>query len=314
MDTPGELCGVRNVVRTVHLHYTYVDLAGQQAVLTGDKSGHIIVLDEQRSLTRFFMSDLVPAVDRAFRILSAYKQNGASEFGVSELSRLLEVNKSTVHDIMQTLCEHRILERHEATRKYRLGSALVVLGDLARQRRDIRVLARPHLAQLMEATGATVFLGVFENEGITIVEKAAAPDELSINAPLGQRVAFSAGSFGRAFLAFMSPEEVDRLIAAHGLRDFTPTSIISPDTLRTRLQTVREHGYAVDEDEEYLEGVWAVSAPIFSHDGEIAAAITVVAFTSHMTAEKKSAAIVATTGTARQISEQLGATENNRQS
>lgn len=260
------------------------------------------------------MSNLVPAVDRALRILNAYKPNGASEFGVSELSRLLEVNKSTVHDILQTLCEHRFLERDEASRKYRLGSALVEFGDLARRRGDIRVLARPHLAKLMEAIGATVFLGVFENEGITIVEKAATPDELSINAPLGQRLAFSAGSFGRAFLAYMPPKEIDRLIAAHGLRDFTPTSIVTPDAFWTSLQIVRARGYALDEDEEYLEGVWAVSAPIFLHDGEIAAAITVVAFTSRMTAEKESAAIVATTRTARKISEQLGATESNRQS
>ncbi|MFQ5408703.1 MAG: IclR family transcriptional regulator [Anaerolineales bacterium] len=252
------------------------------------------------------MTDLVPAVDRAMRILDAYK-NGDSEFGVSELSRMLAVNKSTVHDIVQTLCEHRVLSRNETTRKYRLGAGLAELGDRARQQCDIRALARTHLNRLMEATGATVFLGVFENDGITIIEKAEAPSELAITAPLGQRVPYSGGSFGQAFLAFLDPAEVDRLLAEKGLRDFTPTSITDPGAFRERLQLVRERGYAVDDNQEYLDGVWAVSAPIHSGEGAVVAAVTVVAFTRRMTAEKKSAAIVATTRAASAISSQLGA-------
>ena len=50
------------------------------------------------------MSPNVPAVERAMRILNAFKDSRL-EYGVSDLSHALDINKSTVHGIVQTLSE-----------------------------------------------------------------------------------------------------------------------------------------------------------------------------------------------------------------
>ena len=246
----------------------------------------------------------VNAVDRAFRILNLF-DNGQTELGVSDVSRILGLNKSTAHGILQTLAGRDILVQNTVSLKYRLGPGLVVLGDLARQRLDLRELARPALAELANASGETAFLGVLEHDGITIVEKADSPDPFRITAPLGQRVPFCAGSFGRALSAFLPPAEVTRLLREKGLRAFTPASITDPAAFRLALETTRRQGYAVDETEEYLPGAWAVSAPVRDGRG-VVAAITVVALTARMNPPKAEQLIRAAVAAADEISRRLG--------
>src|SRR5450830_1259514 len=75
--------------------------------------------------TRFRMApakngngSLVPAVDRAAQILHAIAASETA-LGVSELSRQLKFNKSTTHNILNTLCHHHLLERDDSTKTYR---------------------------------------------------------------------------------------------------------------------------------------------------------------------------------------------------
>ncbi len=251
------------------------------------------------------MTNLVPAVDRALRILNAFK-NGHAEYGVTELSRLLDLNKSTVHDILYTLAHHNLIERDPITQKYRLGPGLMEFGDRARQRRDVRQVAHPFLLELMQITDATALLGVFETDTIAIVDKAEPAAGLHVTASVGQRLPFCAGCFGRAFVAWMDGAAVDRLLASPGLRRFTGTSITDPIAYKASLAAVRRQGYAVDDTEEYLEGVWAASAPI-RDASRVVAAMTVVGFSSRMTATRRKAAIHALLRSARRISHLLGA-------
>lgn len=251
------------------------------------------------------MAHLVPAVDRALRILRVFT-SGHTEHGVTDLSRLLDLNKSTVHGILHTLAHHGLLERNPATHKYRLGPGLLVFSDLARQRGDVREQARPLLQELTRETGSTSLLGVFEQDAIVIVEKAEPLSDIKMTTSVGQRLPFCAGCFGRALLAWIEQATVDRLLASPGLRKFTRTSISTPRAYLASLAEVRRRGYAVDDEEEYLPGVWAASAPIRDTDG-VVAALTVVDFAGRMTAGRKHVAIESLLRATRCVSQRLGA-------
>jgi len=239
------------------------------------------------------------------RILSALA-DGRGEIGVSELSQELDLNKSTVHGIVRTLSDYRILEQDPSTRKYRLGPGLIELGYQARGWRDVRSVSNPYLKELVQSTEETALLGVFEQDGITIIDKVEPARQLKITAADRERLPFSAGCTGRTFLAWLPMKEVDRLIAEHGLRRFTETSVTDPAAYKARLEAVREQGYAIDDTQEYLEGVWAVSAPIWGVDG-LTAVLTVVGFISRLTEAARRAAVLATTGAAEAISWRMGA-------
>jgi len=249
------------------------------------------------------MPTMVSAVERAIQILKAFETN--DEYSFTELHTLLSLNKSTAHDILRTLCEHCFLLRNEKTRRYRLGPALIRLGHLAHEQIDVRQIARPYMESLMQQTAKSVLLGTFYRDRITIVDKVDPIGTLHVSAAIGQQIPVSAGSFGKVFFAWKSEEEIERLLTKTGLRQFTPTSVVDPAAYKKELAQVRRQGYAIDDQEEYLLGVKAISAPL-KNDKEVVAAITIVGFTSRSVGEPGEETIAAVTRAATAISKQLG--------
>ena len=265
------------------------------------------------------MVSLVPAIDRAIRVLHLFKNGGQQEYGVSEISRLLNLNKSTAHNILNTLAHHNFLVQNESTRRYRLGPALAELGGLVRSQIDTRAVARPYLRRLMEQTNATILLGTFDKTTITIIDKDEPLTDVRVAASIGMRIPFCAGSFGKVFLAYLPNEVVEGLLRKPGLKAFTPTSITNIDQYRAALATVRTQGYAVDDNQEYLLDVGAISVPVFapvpvslSDDSnglgrEVAAVITLVSFSSRLSPVKIAEYVPSVVEAGREISENLGA-------
>ena len=250
------------------------------------------------------MPNYVSAVERAIQILKSFEKN--DEYSLTDLYTLLNLNKSTAHDILRTLCKHRFLLRSKKTRRYRLGPALIRLGHLAHEQIDIRRIARPYMESLMQQTAKSVLLGMFDQDCITIVDKADPVGTLHVSTAIGQQIPISAGSFGKVFFAWKSQEELDHLLAENGLRVFTPASITNPAVYRKELTKVRRQGYAIDDQEEYLLGVKAISVPLKNYK-EVIAAMTIVGYTSRSKGEPSEETIKAITEAAIEISMQLGA-------
>jgi DNA-binding IclR family transcriptional regulator len=251
---------------------------------------------------------LVPAVDRAVQILNVY-QSGEDAYGVSELSRLLDLNKSTVYDILNTLAHHGFVERDEETKKYRLGPALFHLGDLVRRRVNVRDVAHPFILDLADEVGETVILGSFTADDDVLILDSAEPEfDMKISASIGTRVPHSAGVFGKIFHAAMDSETLGRLLVAKPLRPYTPHTIVDPSEYRQELERVRSAGIA-EEYEEYLEGVRAIGAPIVNREGQVIAALIVTGFSRHLDDTKMALLRKRLPAVGRRISELLGARE-----
>src|SRR5262245_56000189 len=97
----------------------------------------------------------VAAVERAVAVLDALS---AEELGTNEVARRTGLTPSSASRQLATLAAAGLVERVEATGRYRLGLRLVELGNAALARLDMRELARPHLRALVEATGETATL------------------------------------------------------------------------------------------------------------------------------------------------------------
>ena len=91
----------------------------------------------------------------------------------------------------------------------------------------------------------------------------------------------------------------------HGLEAFTDASITDPVDYKAELARVCQVGYAVDDTEEYVLGVRAVSVPLMGPDG-VVAGLTIVGFTSRTGDQPGEQAIKAAVAAAQEISMQLG--------
>jgi IclR family acetate operon transcriptional repressor len=250
--------------------------------------------------------DLVPAVERAIRILLAF-ESGDEAYGVSDLSRRLDVNKSTVYNIINTLTHFGFLERDNETRTYRLGPTLFHLGNRVSSRLTLREIAHPHLRELARRLHQTVVLNQLTVENDILTADAVVPEAtMVISTSIGYRLPHSAGAPGKIFHTALSKAELQELLREHGLRSFTERTIVEPAAYRGELETVRSQGYAID-DEEYLQGVRAIAAPVVGHDNYVVAALCVVGFSSLLTDDRLHELARVVPAVAKEISQSIGA-------
>jgi DNA-binding IclR family transcriptional regulator len=247
---------------------------------------------------------LVPAVDRAARLL-ALLESAARPLTITELARQLGINKGTTRDLLETLRVHGLLERDEDRKQYRFGPRLVRLGMAALGQLDLASVARPYLVDLAREVNGAVLLVVPHGDRATIVDKVdGGRVAVEVSATIGQRIRLAAGACGKVFLAYL--DEPDRRRYLYDLTHPTPKTITDPARYGHELEDTRRLGYATD-DEEYLPGVRAVSAPVFEARGRITAAILVVGLIGSLPVEDLPRTGEATASVARALSAGLGA-------
>jgi len=222
---------------------------------------------------------LVPAVDRAarlLRVLSTHDGDIPHQPGMSasELSRQLGVSKSTLSGLLATLERHGLVQRDPVTRRVRLGLALLELAAAVSTDVDVREAARPQLARLRRDSGETAILHLVSGDDVRIAERAETAKQLKVVAPLGTRLPRFAGSVAKVLLAAVEPGEAEAIVRGHELPAFTPRSIVDPDAYLEQVAQTRRRGYARD-NEEYLVGVSAVSAPVMNQEGRTIGTISV---------------------------------------
>jgi DNA-binding IclR family transcriptional regulator len=209
----------------------------------------------------------VPAVDRAVRVLESLAARG--EQSLSGLSRDLGVSKSTLSALLATLEQHAFVERDAVSRRFHLGPGIAKLAMVAAAAHvDVREAAQPELARLAALSEETAILHLPSGGGTVIAERVEPLHQLKVVAPLGHRLPAFAGSVAKVLLAGLPNEEAETIVRARPLPVFTPRSIVDADAYLNEIARARRRGYAM-ENEEYLVGVRAVSAPITDRDETI---------------------------------------------
>jgi len=242
-------------------------------------------------------------VRRAASLLRAFG-NGTSELGVSELGRRLNLHKSTVSRLLATLESEGLLERAPGTEKYRLGPEIARLAGQAEHLGDVRQAARPFLVELAEATRETANLAVLAGDEVDNVDQVSGPHLVRVGNWVGRRTPLHCVANGKALLAFLPPDEIERLISAP-LASFTPSTIARADALRAALAQVRQLGYAAALG-EIEEGLNAVAAPIWDAQGRVTAALSVSGPAYRVTAERVPQLGQITRECAQRVSRRLG--------
>lgn len=197
------------------------------------------------------------------------KRNGA---GVSEIADHLEKPTSTIHDHLRTLETEEYLIKDDS--EYRIGARFLELGEQARSRMKVYHLARPEVDELATKTGNHSNIMIEEHGRGVFLYKAKGENAVRLDTHAGMRVYLQTTALGKSILAFRPLEEVETILDRHGLPQITENSITSRDQLLKELDQIRERGYAID-DEERVQGMRCVAAPITTSEGKAVAAISV---------------------------------------
>ena len=204
-------------------------------------------------------------------VLEAFSVAKRSLLGVTEISELVGLHKSTVSRMLSGLDEAGYVQRDEETGRYRLGLGMIGLAGPLLAELSVRRAALPHLEELTQATGETAAIAVWNGSNAIVVEQTASTHQVKHSAAIGTRYNKFASSSVRVFLAELPPEETDRLLADRTV--LREGYLGLEDPAHEQLVGVRDDGFAVNDGETTYEE-YGVSAPVRDYLGEVVGCIT----------------------------------------
>ena len=210
--------------------------------------------------------DGIKAVRTTFRIVETLRL-AEGGVGVSALARELDLPISTTHSHLSTLVDAGYLVRQDGT--YDLGYRFLEVGGHRRHRARLFEYAKPKIDQLAEEFGDEVSLSVIDHHFDAHIYLSRGEEAIETDTFTGIRLPLHATATGKAILAHTSPNQIESILD-EGLPEVRPNTITSPDDLRTELDAVKREGIAYD-DEERLDGIRGVAAPIPQSEGPNAA-------------------------------------------
>ena len=189
---------------------------------------------------------IVQSVARALTMISCFAND--TELGISEIAERMDLSKSTTYGLVNTLTAFGYLEQTE-NKKYRLGLKLFELGNLVQSRMDVRMEARPYCQLLADKYRTTVHLATHSEGEIIYIDKVDNNSSVVVYSQIGKRAPMYCTGVGKAILAFLPEEYMEKYVLSRPLIKMTEHTITTGDRLLKELEQVRERGYAVDDEE-----------------------------------------------------------------
>ncbi|WP_254533127.1 IclR family transcriptional regulator [Natrinema gelatinilyticum] len=212
----------------------------------------------------------IQATTRTFRIVEAVSE--LEEVGVTELAAHVELPKSTVHHHLMTLERAGYVVGEDG--EYRPGLKFLQIGERARGQHALYQVARPEVKKLAEKTDELAGLMVEEHgEGVFIFRDGGS-EAAHIDTGIGDRVPLHCTALGKVILAYLPDDRRDEIIDQHGLHAITENTITDREVLRDQLAEICDRQIAFD-DEERLNGLRSVAAPVFDGTDRVIGSISV---------------------------------------
>lgn len=213
------------------------------------------------------------SVATAARVLCEFGK-GDTQLGVSELARRIGVGKSTAHRVVWTLVQEQLLEKVDDTGLFRLTPTMRNLGVSAETALSLHQAATGPLDQLRSVTDHTLHVAILDGTDVLYVERRESPTAMAVFSRVGGRNAAYLTSTGKVLLAYLDPEEQDRVLTSMRLTRRTPHTITSRTVLRAELAQVRRQGFGENVYES--EGAMvSIAAPVRGRTGRVVAAVSV---------------------------------------
>jgi len=211
------------------------------------------------------------AIEKALSVLECFSK-ALPELSVSDIAQKLDLPFPSAHRIVKTLIDTGYIYRNPNTKLLSLGAKLYYLGKIARTSVNIINISLPLMENLRDITNETVNLYFREGDYRICYEHAESNQTLKHSVDLGKHLPLWAGASGKCFMAFMAPDDLERII--NQAEQLTPNTITKREDFINEFGKIIENGFSMS-DSEREEGVSSVAAPIFNHESKMVACITV---------------------------------------
>jgi DNA-binding IclR family transcriptional regulator len=211
------------------------------------------------------------ALEKALSVLEAVSDQPQA-VGLPDLAARLGLPRQTVHRVLGQLEALRLVIRDRSRERYSVGPRLSKLAFVTLRSLNQSAPIGLILQDLVDDIGETCNVGVLDDLDYVFLQRIECRWPLRLYQEVGTRIAAHTVSGGKVLLAYLDPGLSRRLLKAHKLKAATSQTLTSVTDLEAEFARIRGAGFALN-NQERLEGIVGVAAPIFDPDGNVLAAV-----------------------------------------
>ncbi|MEP6717211.1 MAG: IclR family transcriptional regulator [Terriglobia bacterium] len=246
----------------------------------------------------------IQSLDRGLMILDTVAKSRVP-VSLASLTAVLGIDRSSVFRLANTLKRRGFLANPSSGKEYLLGTSVWRLSQKYDWSRMLSAVAQEHLKLLAGSINETAHLAIREGSKAFFVDHCGARHVIAISGQSGEFLPLHCTSHGKALLADLDEKELRSLFGDTPLPRLTKNTIVSVAELVRECSRIRTRGYVTDE-EEYMDGVRCLAAPIRDQAGYIIASIGVSAPVARFPPDLDKEYGARVMGIAQQIGELLG--------
>lgn len=207
----------------------------------------------------------VPALEKGIDILEYLSMNPSGQTLLA-IRHALDISQTTAYRMLNTLVSMGYLLFDEETKQYRLSLKLLSLGYKALNEHDLLNTVLPYLGSLRDKVKETACFGVMGDEKGVFIEQAQGVHTFRFVLSPGKPFDLHCSAPGKAIMAFLPEETKKHYLSCMAFTKHNNNTITNAEDYEKELKMVKKLGYAIDNEEE-LNGVICIGAPIFNYTG-----------------------------------------------
>ncbi len=213
--------------------------------------------------------------ERIFHAIEYLALSGPT--GLQDLSNELDLNKSTVHRILNSLICMDYVRQDAETSKYSLSFKFCKISNQILSQNSMIDIARPYIKQLAELSGETVHLVQIDNIQAVYIDKVESPrNSVRLVSMVGKSIPLYCSGVGKAMLADMPDEAIRSIWEQSEIKKITESTITDFSSFQKAIQDIRRNGYSLD-NEENEAGVRCIAVSLKNFQGKPFYAISISA-------------------------------------
>ena len=239
----------------------------------------------------------VPNLEKGIAVLEYLSLHPQGET-LQDIKSKLDISQTTAYRILNTLVRLDYLNYNEDTKRYKLS-------------RNLLETVLPRLRDLRDRVGETACFGVLGNEKGIFIEQAQGHHTFRFVLSPGKPFELHCSAPGKAIMAYLPNTVRDRYLSYMTFARYNSRTITTREAYLEELERVRKVGYAMDNEEE-LNGVICVGAPIFNYTGYPCGAIWISGPKDRLTKEIFRSTVDNIKEVVQSISAELGYSKNTK--
>ncbi len=245
------------------------------------------------------------SAQKALRILMVFIPHN-QEMGTTEISRRLNLNKSTISRLLRVLVYYGFLQHDQRTRKFRLGGTAAKMGLAIQHSLDAQIagISQPYIDELRNTIGESVALETWHGNTTVLAYRAEAlRHRKAFLLQQGDRIDAHVSGGVKVILAYASPEVVEDALKGP-FHQFTSNTITDPEAIKAQLPKIRNDGYFISKGLRHLDSD-IITVPVFNYTDTPVAAISLFTTPDRLPGLIEKDVIGQLKETARQVSSKL---------